>query len=179
MPLTDSEKKALLDIARSSIESHLLDKGIEIQANSPALLDKRGAFVSLHKWGHLRGCIGSFTSDIPLYKTVSDMAIAAATQDPRFMPVDYEEMKSISLEISVLSPLKETDPSDIEVGRHGIYIIKGRNRGVLLPQVATEHGFDRVRFLEETCLKAGLEPDDWKRGATILTFEAEIFLEPK
>ena len=107
------------------------------------------------------------------------MAIAAATQDPRFSPVTPDELPYISLEISILSPIKEIkDPFEIEIGRHGLYIAQGKKRGVLLPQVAIENRFDRFTFLEQTCLKAGLPPSSWLEGATIFTFEADIFAEP-
>jgi len=145
---------------------------------SPCLLEKRGAFVSIKKDGDLRGCIGIFISDKPLYLTVVDMAISAATQDPRFMPLTAPELSQISIEISALTPLKKIeDVSEIEVGRHGLYIVKGYCRGVLLPQVATEYCWDRTQFLEHTCLKACLPTDGWKDGAEICTFEAEVFGE--
>ncbi len=178
--LTESEKDTLLKIARASIESHLFGKtsGDPGTGESKSLLKDSGAFVSIHKNGRLRGCIGTFASPNPLYKTVMDMAVSAASQDPRFPPLDESELQSIKIEISVLSPLKELrDPSEIVVGKHGIYIIKGQNRGVLLPQVAVEHGFDRERFLDQTCLKAGLPKNSWKRGVTIFIFEADIFKE--
>lgn len=174
------EKKFLLNIARHTIETYAKEKKIPaFSASAAELLEKRGAFVSLHKGYELRGCIGVFTSDKPLYLTVVEMAVAASSQDPRFKPVAADELQQISIEISVLTPLKKTsDVSEIEVGRHGIYIIKGRNRGVLLPQVAAEHGWDRDAFLSHTCIKAGLAPDCWKdKGVEIYTFEAEIFGE--
>ena len=179
MPLTEFEKDTLLKIARGSIETYVKDNSpLEVDVPSPTLFDDSGAFVSLHKNGRLRGCIGTFASPQPLYITVRDMAVAACSGDPRFVPVEESELDSICIEISVLSPLKEiNDISEIEVGRHGLYITKGRWRGVLLPQVAVEHGFDREKFLEETCLKAGLETDDWKEDARIFVFEAEIIKE--
>lgn len=181
MSLTNDEKTTLLDLARCALKTAA---GIEANRKDipgqGALLEKRGAFVTLYKEGELRGCIGVFTPDTPLYKTITDMAESAAMHDPRFSPVEADEVPLIDIEISVLTPLKETtNPEDIEIGRHGIYIMKGRNRGVLLPQVATEHGFDRYEFLDQTCLKAGLRPGQWREGATIYTFEAEIFGEKK
>ncbi len=181
MPLTEEEKQELLKIARASIEAHL--KGLpepEFDVTSRGLLEKRGAFVTLHREGRLRGCIGVFESQKPLYRTVAEMALSAAFNDPRFPPLSPHELDSIDIEISALSPLREiNDPNEIEVGRHGIYIIKGAHRGVLLPQVAVEHGFDRETFLDQTCLKAGLGPGCWREGARILVFEAEIFSEDK
>ncbi len=178
MALTKKEKDTLLRVARTSIAALVKDDpGIEID-ETPALAEDSGAFVSLHKKGALRGCIGTFASPAPLYKTVADMAVAAASKDPRFSPVAPDELPDIKIEISVISPLREVkNPEEIEVGRHGIYITKGRNRGVLLPQVAVEHGFDRCEFLDQTCLKAGLPEGSWRRGATIFVFEAEIFSE--
>lgn len=177
--LSAEEKQILLRIARAAIESSVLGKPIpQISAETGKLNEDAGAFVSLHKDGRLRGCIGTFGSPNPLYKTVFDMAIAAAAQDPRFTPVEPDELASISLEISVISPLREImDTSEIEIGRHGLYIMMGNRRGVLLPQVAVENDFDRNEFLEQTCLKAGLDPDAWKEGATIFVFEAEILKE--
>ncbi|MFZ3073264.1 MAG: AmmeMemoRadiSam system protein A [Thermodesulfobacteriota bacterium] len=177
MPLTIEEKKILLSTARASIEAHLAHKPAPVpDVKSPALLGKNGAFVSLHAKGRLRGCIGIFLSEGPLYETISEMAISAATKDDRFSPVTKEELTGIEIEISALTPLRKiSDVKEIEVGRHGIYIIKGSKRGVLLPQVATEYGFDRETFLDQTCIKAGLKPGSWKDGADIYIFEAEIF----
>ena len=179
MPLTTEEKKILLSLARASLEAHLAGKPMPMpELKTPGLLEKRGAFVSLHAKGRLRGCIGVFLSTTPLYETIPDMAISAATKDDRFYPVTKEELNGVEIEISALTPLRKTpDVKEIEVGRHGIYIIKGSKRGVLLPQVAIEYGFDRETFLDQTCIKAGLKPGDWKGGADIYIFEAEIFKE--
>lgn len=179
--LSDTASRKLLEIARETIEGHVREKTTPVfEVEDRELLETCGAFVTLHKSGALRGCIGVFESNGPLYKTVVEMALAAATQDPRFMPVDLMELSEIDIEISVLSPLEKIDdPTAIEVGRHGIYIVKEPHRGVLLPQVAVEHGLDRVAFLEQTCLKAGLPKDAWLEGADILIFEAEILKEEK
>ncbi|MCK4846508.1 MAG: AmmeMemoRadiSam system protein A [Deltaproteobacteria bacterium] len=183
MKLTETDKKELLKIAREAIEADL--KGVEFNT-APSQLggvitqEARGAFVTLHTMsGELRGCIGVFTSEAPLFKVVRDMAVSAATDDPRFSPVTIKELEDVRIEISALTPLKEiTGTGEIEIGRHGIYIIRGNNRGVLLPQVATEHGFDLTTFLEETCLKAGLHKDAWKEeAAKIFIFSAEVFSE--
>lgn len=180
MPLNETERNELLKAAREAIESRVKNRLTVLNPviESAALKKDAGAFVSLHKNGRLRGCIGVFASKDPLWKTVQEMAKAAATQDPRFTPVEIAELLSIDIEISVLSPMRKiTDINEIEVGRHGIYIMQGRSRGVLLPQVAVEHGFDRDEFLSETCIKAGLAPDAWRNGADIYIFEAEIFGE--
>ena len=180
--LTDAEKKTLLELARSTIAARVMGTSKpSFDGNHGALSADSGAFVTIHNAdGSLRGCIGTFASPNPLFKTITDMAVAAAFNDPRFVRLDKTELNGVWIEISVLSPLKEiSDVAEIEVGRHGLYIIKGQSRGVLLPQVATECGFDRVEFLRNTCLKAGLRPDAWKEGATIFTFEAEIFREER
>ncbi|MEE9614346.1 MAG: AmmeMemoRadiSam system protein A [Thermodesulfobacteriota bacterium] len=188
MALSETDKSTLLRIARSAIESRVRgDSVAAFEAASKSLHEKRGAFVSIHKRGGLRGCIGVFTSDGPLYAAVAQMAVEAATSDHRFPPVTEDELPEIELEISVLTPLKKTaDVNEIEVGRHGIYIMQGGLRGVLLPQVATDHGFDREEFLEQTCMKAGLPEGAWKEegkeaekedAPEIYTFEAEVFKE--
>ena len=179
MGLSNEDKSLLLKIARQTIESYVRIKKIPVfDAKSPALLEKQGAFVSIKKRDEIRGCIGVFTSDKPLYLTVADMAVSAATQDPRFMPLAASELSQISIEISCLSPMKKIkDVSEVKVGRDGLYIVKGYCKGVLLPQVAVECCWDRDTFLEHTCLKAGLPADGWKNGADIYTFEAEVFGE--
>ena len=146
--------------------------------DDPALSVSRGAFVTLKEDGELRGCIGSFFADGPLSVTVRSMAVEAASRDSRFHPVRKDELDKIKVEISVLSSLtRPPSVNDIEVGRHGLYIVKGGNSGVLLPQVPVENGWDRKTFLEETCRKAGLPPDAWKEGADIYVFTAEVFGE--
>lgn len=180
MKLSEKDKERLLEIARETIRAVAKGEPLPVfSVDSPALLEERGAFVTIHtRDGRLRGCIGMFQSNKPLYETVRDMAVAAAKDDPRFSPVREEELEDVRIEISVLSPLRKIDDvEEIEVGRHGIYIVKGLNRGVLLPQVATEHGFDRYQFLDQTCLKAGLPPGCWREGADIYIFEADIFEE--
>jgi hypothetical protein len=182
MALSREERDFLLRLAREAIKARLEDRGAP-EARPPsgggALDARRGVFVTLHKHGALRGCIGNFTSELPLYENVIEMACASAFSDPRFPPLRDEELKDIDIEISVLSPMREIDDmSEIEVGRHGIYIQKGYARGVLLPQVAIENNFDRETFLDHTCLKAGLGPGCWKEeGTSVSIFEAEIFGE--
>ena len=176
--LTKKESYKLLDIARSAVSSRLIDGETELSTTLAGLQEKRGVFVTIHKHDELRGCIGIFASDKPLYKTVAEMALKAAFKDPRFSPLIYDELKEIVFEISVLSPLREIkEKRDIEIGRHGIYISKGASRGVLLPQVATEQGWDVDSFLSHTCLKAGLPKDEWKRDVKIEIFSAQIFSE--
>jgi AmmeMemoRadiSam system protein A len=178
--LNAEERKKLLEIARKAILDSLKQGKVdEESAATEGLARPCGAFVSLHKQGQLRGCIGTFQSPRPLVNTVQEMALSSSQRDPRFPPVQEEEMRDIDIEISVLSPLREiTDVDEIEVGRHGIYITKGFYSGVLLPQVATEYGWDRETFLEHTCMKAGLPPETWKEeGVKIEVFEAQVFGE--
>ncbi len=178
--LTDEEKRDLLRIARKTIEEYL-DKGTisDIQIKSDALREKRGVFVSLHRKGQLRGCIGNLVSEKPLFQTVMDMAIASSFEDPRFPPLTKKELPEIDIEISVLGPLKKIKSvEEIRIGKHGLYIVRGPFRGVLLPQVATEYGWNAETFLDHTCMKAGLEPGCWKKpGTEIYLFEAEVFEE--
>lgn len=179
MGLTDDEKQALLRIARASIQAELAGKKPPAAKGQGTLEEKRGAFVSLKRRGRLRGCIGFIEAKKPLVQTVEEMAVAAALQDPRFEPLREEELKEIRLEISVLSPLRKiADVGAIEVGTHGLYVRKGSRAGLLLPQVATEYGWERDTFLKETCRKAGLAPDAWRDPETeIYLFSADVFGE--
>lgn len=178
--LTGQEKKTLLKLARDTV-TMWVSKGEKppLPKAEGNFSVAAGAFVTLHKKGQLRGCIGHMVGTAPVVETVQNMAIAAATEDPRFERVRPEELTDIDIEISVLSPLKRiTDVNEIEVGKHGIILGKGWNRGVLLPQVATEQGWDRDTFLAHTCLKAGLPPDSWKDPGTIIEiFSAQVFGE--
>ena len=177
--LSTTEKNLLLKIARESIVNYIM-KGSKpaLDVSSEGLLTKQGCFVTIKHKGNLRGCIGQFTSDKPLCQLVQEMAIAAATHDPRFYPMVVEDLQNFDLEISILSPLKKIDSIDeIEVGVHGLYIEKNSYRGVLLPQVATEYGWDRYTFLSQTCLKAGLDKEAWKDDADIHIFSAQVIEE--
>ncbi len=177
--LTDQEKINLLYIARESIASFLEGREIRFPEElSSGLLKHFGAFVTLRKQGNLRGCIGTFHADKPLYKIVAEMARSAAFNDPRFPPLTRKELDEVEIEISVLSPMQRGKPEEIKVGTHGIYIIRGLNHGVLLPQVAVEYNWDRETFLDHTCLKAGLSPGCWRDPKTeIYLFTCEIFNE--
>jgi len=179
MGLTDDEKQALLRIARESIEAEVEGKKPAAVKRQGVLNEKRGAFVCLKKRNRLRGCIGFIEAKTPLAKTVEEMSVAAAFRDPRFPPLRKEELKDVQLEISVLTPLRRiADVAEIEVGTHGLYIRKGGCAGLLLPQVATEYGWDRGTFLKETCRKAGLGPDEWHDPETeIYLFSADVFGE--
>lgn len=178
--LTREEQQCLLKIARQTIADYCQGrKSPRPAADLEGLCLPRGAFVTIHKRGQLRGCIGNFEAQGDLLGTVCEMAMAAACQDPRFTPLRAMEMGEIDLEISVLSPLRPIQSvEEILVGRHGIYIISPRGRGVLLPQVATEYGWDRDTFLDHTCQKAGLQPGCWRDpDVRILIFSAQVFGE--
>ncbi len=176
--LAEEEKQQLRQIVWTVIENRVLDKPIPgFDVDSERLKENRGAFVSLHRGGQLRGCIGNIRGTKPLYVTVAEMAEEAAFNDPRFAPLSREELKDLEIEISALTPFRVIDDvEEIEVGKHGIFIEKGFFSGLLLPQVATEYGWDRTTFLEHTCHKAGLHKDAWKeRDTKIHIFSADIF----
>ncbi len=178
--LTPEEKRYLLNLARKTIEARAHHLPLEYpEPISETLKEPRGAFVTLHKRGQLRGCIGYIEGIKPLYLTIIEMAEAAAFNDPRFPPVQPDEVDELDIEISVLTPLKRVnDISEIQVGMHGILIKRGVFQGLLLPQVATEYGWDRETFLDQTCLKAGMEPGCWRDPDTeIYIFSADIFSE--
>ena len=179
MQLPDSDKRMLLNIARKTIEEYLSTGSTPTFAISDNLKQPGAAFVTLTKQGELRGCIGQTVAVQPLYETVAYCAIQAAVADPRFRPVTRSELDSLHIEISVLTPLqKVTSPDEIKVGRDGLMITLGNNRGLLLPQVATEYQWNRTQFLEQTCRKAGLPTDAYKSDrAEIYKFQAIIFDE--
>lgn len=175
--LTTSDTSVLLSIAREAIEHTVKGQPYEAAPREEKKLNERaGCFVTIKQNGRLRGCIGNFQSQQPLYREVVVMAEASATQDPRFAAMTIDELDDFDLEITVLSPLQKIeDISEIVVGTHGIYIEKGINRGVLLPQVAVEYGWDRETFLCQTCLKAGLRESDWSDSDTdIYIFSGQI-----
>ncbi len=180
LKLSEDDKKELLNIARKTLENYLNNKNIpDFKITSENLKKRYGVFVTLNKFGELRGCIGYIEGIKPLYEGVIDNAINAALRDPRFPPVSLRELKDIKIEITVLSPLRKIDDiNKIVVGKHGIFIKKGFYQGLLLPQVATEYGWDRETFLKHTCLKAGLEPDSYKdKDIEIYIFEGLIISE--
>jgi AmmeMemoRadiSam system protein A len=179
MELDDNNKKELLSLARRAIEEYVL-RGKKIEApTKKEFQEMRGAFVTLTINNKLRGCIGYVIPIQPLAKTIIDCAIAAAVDDPRFPPLKPKEVSQIQIEISLLSSLKKIKNIDeIEVGKHGIMITNGFNRGLLLPQVAVEYKWDKISFLEQTCIKAGLDKNAWKNPETVIEiFTADIFSE--
>jgi AmmeMemoRadiSam system protein A len=176
---TDQEKKAMLSIARDAIARRLgLAARDEAPEVTPAMREERGVFVTLHKKGKLRGCIGNIEGRRPLLEAISDLALESAFGDPRFPALRQEEFSELDIEISILTKLTRIENTDqIQVGEHGLYLRKGFHSGLLLPQVATEYGWDRKTFLEQTCWKAGLPEDAWQKDAEIFTFGAEVFGE--
>ena len=179
--MDQKDKEYLLELARASIAARLGGGDIPSDpAERADLLAPCGAFVTLKCGGRLRGCIGNIRSTRPLFETVKDMAVSAATQDPRFPPMALQELEMAHIEISVLTPMERVEnPEEIQPGTHGLYIKKGTRSGLLLPQVATEWDWDREQFLNQTCVKAGLPKQAWKEPDTeIYRFSAEVFSEP-
>jgi len=177
------QKKTLLKIARDTIDA-VINQIVppKPQSDDPLLNQNCGCFVTLKKNAQLRGCIGQFTSDMPLTELIVQMAMASATTDPRFFdnPITPDELQQLNIEISVLSPLKKTDdPLSLRLGVDGVYIKKGSASGCFLPQVATETGWSKDEFLSYCCShKAGLAPDTWKDSKTdVFLFTAEVFDE--
>lgn len=187
MPSSDSTtlgvsaQRELLEIARGTL-CHYVREGVLpcLEVRNPILLKHRGAFVTLKAHGQLRGCIGYPEPVKPLYQAVASATCSAALEDPRFPPVGAEELEEVTIGISVLTlPVRVRSIEEIVVGTHGLIVRKRGRSGLLLPQVATEHGLDRDSFLEHTAMKAGLPPDAWKEGAEILRFAAEVFGEDR
>jgi len=179
-PLCSDDRRTLLELARRTIvEAVFQDRTLDVPPAVGALAQPAGAFVTLRRQGRLCGCIGQLgASTESLAATVARCASGAACEDPRFPPVRPEEVAELEIEISVLSPVEAVKPEAIEVGRHGLVVAQHGRRGVLLPQVPVEHGWIRERFLQETCIKAGLDPDAWKDPTTVLlAFTAEVFSE--
>lgn len=167
----------MLRLAHRSIRAALAGKKPAVTAPSEHLAQKRGAFTTLHLGGHLRGCIGYIVATKSLFAVVGETAIAAALEDPRFDPVTAEEAPHLQIEISVLSPMSPIRPEEVIVGKHGLMITHDGYRGLLLPQVPIEWGWDKAQFLRELCHKAGLPGDAWQHGAQLEAFTAEVFGE--
>lgn len=185
--LTLEEGVSAVHLARAAVERYVKEKKKAKAENlSKSFDEKRGVFVTLKKGGDLRGCIGYPYPIAPLKDAIIDSAVSAAVHDPRFSPVEKEELGGINIEVTVLTPpvrLKakpEDMPSKVGIGKHGLIVKRGLYSGLLLPQVATEHGMDAEEFLSQTCMKAGLMPDSWlENGTEIYTFEGQIFAEEK
>lgn len=178
MTIGPVDRQQLLAMARDAIVAHTSGRAAPGTPMAGPLAERRGAFVSLHAAGELRGCIGHVEPDEPLGSVVCRCAVLACSEDPRFRAVSSREVAELEIELSVLGPLVPvSDPAAIEVGRDGLVVEQGSHRGLLLPQVAVEWKWDREMFLAQTCRKAGLPGDAWKRGARIWRFEAEVFGE--
>lgn len=179
--MNDTQKQTLLKIARDTVGAVITGAPLtKPQSDDPELNARCGCFVTLKNKGQLRGCIGQFTSEVPLIQLVAEMAKTSATGDPRFFadPITEDELEKLDIEISVLSPLKQTDdPLSLQLGVDGIYIKKGFSSGCFLPQVATEAGWSKEEFLSYCCAhKAGLQADAWKDPDTeVYLFTAEVF----
>lgn len=178
--LNETDKAKLLELARKTLENHFSRRTVpDFTTDSKNLLEPKGAFVSLHRDRQLRGCIGQLEPDQELFRIVQQCALSAALTDPRFPPLEEEELAGLDIEISVLTPLRRVlNVDEIVVGKHGLFVVRGHCRGLLLPQVATEFGWDRIQFLKQTCFKSGLPGTAWQDPATeIYSFEAEVFSE--
>jgi len=176
--IESAERRRLLQLARDAIAAHLSGLPAPAIAPSPIIERRAGVFVSLHKGDALRGCIGHIEPDQPLLRGIPASAVAAASNDPRFAPVTSDELPALHIELSILGPLERiAGAAEIEIGRHGLLVERGWSRGLLLPQVAVEWGWDAEAFLSQTCHKAGLPLDAWKSAATVWRFEAEVFSE--
>jgi len=176
--LSAADRRTLLVLARQTVAARASGAAPPAVPATPAA--RAGAFVTLHRGRQLRGCIGSLETDRPVAEIVRQSAAAAAAEDPRFPPVRPEEVGALDVEVSVLGPLERLDPVDpagVEIGRHGLVVEEGLRRGLLLPQVAIEWGWDAEAFLSQACVKAGLPTDAWRRGARVYRFEAVVFGE--
>lgn len=175
--LSEESKQYLLGVAREAVRRFVQREPRQnFEYSDPVLKGHWGAFVTLKIGDELRGCIGNLQSDKPLPETVAEMAVKSASSDPRFPPLTPSEFDRISIDISVMGPIRDVENIDeIVIGRDGLIIEQGLRHGLLLPQVATEHNLDLHAFLTQTCLKAGLPPDAWQHGAKIQKFSAEVF----
>ncbi len=178
-PLTRDEELACLKLARLALEHYFETGGLLPAPGKPLRLKQtRGAFVTLNVDGELRGCVGYPLPVKPLDETIIEMAVAAASRDTRFEPLRPEELDRLKIDVSVLGlPEPAADPAEVVVGRHGIIVSEGFHKGLLLPQVPVEHGWDRETYLDHGCLKAGLPRDAWRKGAKIEVFSAQVFSE--
>lgn len=179
--LSDTDRNNLLDLTRQAVAEAVTQKRLLQDIPENDLFERPcGVFITLHVAGKLRGCIGVIQPKEPLGESISRCAFSAAVEDPRFPPIQPEELSKLEIEISLLSPLVTIQPNQIEIGRHGLLVEQGFRRGLLLPQVAVEHHLEREEFLAETCHKAGLPVDSWKKADTrIYGFTCEIVAEEK
>lgn len=174
--IEEPDRRMLVQIARAAIVAKVTQGRPPAVPATAVSARPAGAFVSLHRHGSLRGCIGRLEADLPLGEVIVDCARAACSEDPRFPPVTPSELADLEIELSVLGPFESwTSLDDIEVGRDGLFVEEGRARGLLLPQVARAREWLPRQFVEETCRKAGLPRDAWQRGARLWRFTAEVF----
>jgi AmmeMemoRadiSam system protein A len=173
------ERSLLLGLAHEAIVAKLDQRPLALDAPTPHLAEPRGAFTTLYYRGGLRGCVGYVLPVTPLYRTIAESARGAAFDDLRFPSVTRVESRELQVSLSILSPPRPIPADQVEIGRHGLLISLGPYRGLLLPQVPVEHGWDRVAFLEQTCRKAGLPLNAWQTGASLEAFTAEVFADPK
>jgi AmmeMemoRadiSam system protein A len=173
------ERSMLLRLAHQAIAATLEQGEISLEPPSAHLAEPRGAFTTLYYRGGLRGCVGYVFPVTPLYRTIAESARGAAFDDSRFSPVTRDESLELQVSLSILTSPQPIHADQVEIGRHGLLISLGPYRGLLLPQVPVEHGWDRVAFLEQTCRKAGLPLTAWQTGARLEAFTAEVFADPK
>ena len=177
-PLSRAALETLLELARATVDASVRGRRLPEIPAGPELAEPRGVFVSLHRQGALRGCLGHLEADVPVGEAVRRMAVAAAHDDPRFAPVAPDELEDIDVEVSVLTPSRRVRPDDVVPGRDGLIVRRGVRAGVLLPQVAPEQGWDRLAFLRGVCRKASLAPDAWREPDTeLLAFGAQVWPE--
>ena len=173
------ERALLLAVAHRAIEAATAGDRYKAEPPTSHLAEHRGAFTTLYLRGQLRGCVGYVFPIASIYQTVAETACAAAFEDNRFPAVTPLGVPELEVHLSILSPLRPIRPEEVEIGKHGLMVTLGPYRGLLLPQVPVEHGWDRITFLEQTCRKAGLPLDAWKKGALLEGFTAEVFGEEK
>jgi uncharacterized protein len=179
--LSEADRKSILELARQAVEEAVRQRQLLTEIPRVQIFDERcGVFVTLTVAGKLRGCIGVVEAKAPLGESIVRCATESALEDPRFCPMQPEELSRLEIEVSLLSPLERIQPEQVEIGKHGLLVERGYRRGLLLPQVAVEHRFDREQFLRETCYKAGLPTDAWKMPETrVYGFSCEIVQEAK
>ncbi|MBI1816586.1 MAG: AmmeMemoRadiSam system protein A [Deltaproteobacteria bacterium] len=177
--MTADERRTLLRLARDTINARFQSAPLpRIENPAAALQAPAGVFVSLHVGAELRGCVGTLSADRPLHEGVAHVALQAAFEDPRFVSVQLTELTLLDIEISRLTTPRPTTPAEIVTGHHGVCVMRGEQRAVFLPHVATQHGWDRDRLLDELCTKASLPADAWRQADCQLScFEAEVFSE--
>jgi AmmeMemoRadiSam system protein A len=174
--LVEAQQDTLIQLAKDAITSYITKRETPLyKTDDPAFLRKSGVFVTIRQKGALRGCIGRLQPDMPLYRVVQEIAVAAATSDPRFPPIKKEEIQGLEFKIAVLSPLQRITTDEVQVGKHGLLIAHQGHRGVLLPDVPVSRGWDRETFLANLCLKAGLPPRTWRENPTLYAFTTVEF----